>query len=261
MDQKLNIKILDIEEGGILVTEINRLCDLKTMSFPMLVELDIETFDKHELKLLPILSNKERQRYITYQKWKDARRFILSRAALRLILSNFCDIPYQLLEFSETLDKKPFLIHKGSKKLEFNLSHTDEKIVIAIDERAIGVDVENSNNAARPEIIGPKVLTTEEQLAVVNSGDARNAFCLYWTRKEAFLKAIGKGIDDEIVKVPALSGDYQFWLGMDTPHTSWTVASWPSSDAHFISVAFQNQEQITAINRIKIGKDTLLNQI
>ncbi len=261
MERRLNIKILDMEAGGILVTEINDLAQLNAIRFPMLVELDIHTFENDELKLLPILSNKERQKYITYKHWKDARRYILSRAALRLILSNFCLIPYSKLEFGETIDKKPFLVQSGQRKIEFNLSHTDKKIVIAVDEHPIGVDVESSINNIRTDLIGKRVLTIQEQISVANSTNAKRAFCLYWTRKEAFLKAIGKGIDDDIVKVPALEGQYQYWLSDTFGYDDWTIASLEGGDDHIVSLAFQSQSATTKPSRIKLSKASLLTSL
>lgn len=244
-----------------MVSEVSELSELKAFSFPMVVELDIESFDRHELKLLPILDNKERQRYITYHKWKDARRYLLSRAALRLVLSNFCNIPGHLLEFGETADKKPYLIQTRNERLEFNLSHTDKKIVIAIDHEPIGVDIESSANASRPEIIGPRVFNMDEQFSVANSEDVRSQFCLYWTRKEAFLKAIGKGIDDEIVKVPAMNGEHQFWLSNGFGRESWTVASLRSGDSHIFSLAYNSVRREVTPNFIRLSKEAFLNKV
>lgn len=261
MVSPLNIKILDIEEGGIMVSEVSELSELKAFSFPMVVELDIDAFDQHELKLLPILNDKERQRYITYKKWKDARRFILSRAALRLVLANFCNIPHQLLEFGETTDKKPYLIQTGNQRLEFNLSHTDQKIVIAIDHKPIGVDIESSLNAIRPEVIGPRVFNVDEQFSVANSNDVRSQFCLYWTRKEAFLKAIGKGIDDEIIKVPAMNGEHQFWVSNGFGRESWTVASLRSGDSHIFSLAYNSALREVTPNFVRLSKEAFLSNI
>lgn len=76
----------------------------------------------------------------------------------------------------------------------FNLSHSGDFVMLAISDTPVGCDIERLHKA----ILSHHVFHKNE-LALLSSlpeGDARNReFLRLWTAKEAFLKAIGTGID------------------------------------------------------------------
>ncbi|MCC6817303.1 MAG: 4'-phosphopantetheinyl transferase superfamily protein [Bacteroidia bacterium] len=225
---------------------------------PSVFILDLDDFADTELRFLPLLSNAERQRYINYLKWKDARRFLISKATLRLLLANMLDLNPLDLEFESSLDKKPFLKY-GDSLIEFNVSHTDKTVVFAFDNAPIGIDVESSHNFKRSDVIGPMVLSIDEQLSIANSANVKESFCLCWTRKEAFVKAIGKGLDNDIVKVPSLDGQHQIWENWERAILNWKVSSFALDNGHVCSIAYY--ERLNAVKPLlfKLEKDFLLS--
>ena len=78
---------------------------------------------------------------------KDRSQFIVSRGALRAILSRYLNISSHILRFDYNPYGKPSLIvTQGGNTLRFNLSHSRGMALIAITKnRDIGVDIEGIN--------------------------------------------------------------------------------------------------------------------
>lgn len=145
-------------------------------------------------ELTTILSAEERDRARLFHFEKDSHQFIESRAALRGLLGQYLNVAAASLAFTLTAYGKPAL---ATGDLRFNLSRRDGLALIAFTRgREIGVDVE----LVRPdldlfEIAG--VSFSENELASMNSlPESQRAAGFYncWTRKEAFVKAVGQGL-------------------------------------------------------------------
>ncbi|OQM46951.1 hypothetical protein B6A27_03380, partial [Anoxybacillus sp. UARK-01] len=103
---------------------------------------------------------------------------------------------------------KLFINKLYEKEVYFNLSHTDNMILCGITKIGrIGVDIEK-NDKNFLEIMN--LVFTPEEIRYVNSFNNRlckiNAFYKIWTRKEAYMKMIGKGfsLDPLSFSVPAI---------------------------------------------------------
>lgn len=89
---------------------------------------------------------------------------------------------------------KPYL--KDYPSLFFNLSHTDNLILIAIADSLVGVDVEKNERNADKEAIIKHFFSEREQQSFFSQPEKlrQQAFVKGWTRKEAILKATGEGL-------------------------------------------------------------------
>ena len=89
---------------------------------------------------------------------------------------------------------KPYL--KDYPNLFFNLSHTDNLILIAIANSHVGVDVEKNERNADKEAIIKHFFSEKEQQSFFSQPDEQRqlGFVKGWTRKEAILKATGEGL-------------------------------------------------------------------
>jgi len=89
---------------------------------------------------------------------------------------------------------KPRLI---SDSLHFNLSHTDDHLLIAVGNVPdIGIDVERVNQRSNLAAIVQRILSKDElhQWRQLSPDQQLDAFYRLWTKKEAFVKAVGRGI-------------------------------------------------------------------
>jgi len=92
---------------------------------------------------------------------------------------------------------KPFLAGKHST-LRFSVSHSRDEMLLAIAHmREVGVDVEGVRNIGLAiDELGDTVLSEPEKQALAGLGDEdkRMNFLRFWTRKEAYIKADGRGV-------------------------------------------------------------------
>lgn len=140
------------------------------------------------------LSAAERKRWNGFYFSQDKQTFYQSHNALRIILSYYLSEKPGEIEYEWTSFGKPFL---KSRRLQFNLSHTDTMAVIAVTEDAeIGVDIENLNRKVEYDDLAKRFFCEAEYQKLVQGSPKlkRDAFFNCWTRKEAFIKAVGEGL-------------------------------------------------------------------
>jgi phosphopantetheinyl transferase (holo-ACP synthase) len=79
-----------------------------------------------------------------------------------------------------------------------SVSHTEGAVAAAVRAGGrVGIDVEA--RAAYDPLVADLVLTGAERRAVEAAADVDDAFLRLWVRKEAIGKAIGVGIDDDVL--------------------------------------------------------------
>lgn len=115
---------------------------------------------------------------------------LAARAVLRNILSRYLDKCPTEITLNRSQTGKPFL----SSGPELNVSHTKDITLIAIADRAVGVDIERSDRRVTNVNRFLSRLTPKEAASIRAASDQHAAFITLWTRKEAFLKCTGYGI-------------------------------------------------------------------
>ncbi|WP_445330273.1 4'-phosphopantetheinyl transferase family protein [Tychonema sp. BBK16] len=144
------------------------------------------------------LSMDERTRAGNFYFEKDRSQFIVGRGVLREILSYYLNIEPRDLRFGYNPYGKPFLIPaQGGDMLCFNLSHAGGVALIAVTKnRNIGIDIESIRADFPWQQIAESFFSPLEN-AVLRSLPVdiqHQAFFTCWTRKEAYIKAVGKGL-------------------------------------------------------------------
>lgn len=146
-------------------------------------------------RLGALLSTDEQAQADRYHRNRDRRRFIVRRAALRLILSRYlCRAP-QTLRWRPSADGKPALVEDGN--VRFNCSHSDELALIAVAcGEEVGIDIERIIAARIDRLVAQRHFAPDE-LAALEALPPElwpRGFFNGWTRKEAYLKARGVGL-------------------------------------------------------------------
>jgi 4'-phosphopantetheinyl transferase len=139
-----------------------------------------------------MLSSQERQRADRYVLERSRDRFIFARAALRRILADELGEDARELRILEGPHGRPEL---AGLPLHFNVSHSQDKALIAVSSTArIGVDIEALAPIERDLV--ERFFSSAEQasLAALAGPDWERGFYRCWTRKEAFVKALGRGL-------------------------------------------------------------------
>jgi 4'-phosphopantetheinyl transferase len=144
------------------------------------------------------LSLEERARADRFHFANDRNRFVAARGLLRELLGKYLQQAPAALEFSYGQHGKPALAGKeASSGLCFNLSHSAGLAVYAIaKERNLGVDVEHVRPESAGDEIAQRYFSAREvsDLRTLPPEERVAGFFHCWTRKEAYLKATGMGL-------------------------------------------------------------------
>ena len=142
-----------------------------------------------------LLSDDERARQRSFVSPELRRRFGAARAGLRTLLGRHLDLDPRHLAFATNEFGKPRLA--GDGQVHFNLSHCEERAVLAISDTAeVGIDLERERPIEHVDL-AKRYFHPNEVTAITASSDEaeqRRAFFLVWTLKEAVVKALGTGL-------------------------------------------------------------------
>ncbi len=145
--------------------------------------------------LRAVLSPDERARADAQAGERLQRRFVVAHAETRRILAGYLNEDPRTLVFAVHPQGKPHLSGAG-RDLRFNLAHSGELALLAVSShREVGIDVEWVDPRRDLGAILP-AFAAEERAALerIPEGERRAALFAAWTRKEAYLKAMGRGI-------------------------------------------------------------------
>jgi 4'-phosphopantetheinyl transferase len=130
----------------------------------------------------------------------ERRRFIASHSAVRAIVAGYFDLGADAVSLDAPYGQ-PLQVADGA--LAVSLAHAGERALVAVATAATGVDVEHMGNLPEDEVdemaafcLSPGEL---DELAALPVNARHVAFLRLWTRKEAYLKACGRGIADQVL--------------------------------------------------------------
>jgi 4'-phosphopantetheinyl transferase len=168
-----------------------------------------------------------------YLRKEDHDRFIISRAALRLILSKYTGQQAEAIKFALEPNRKPYM--PGSN-IQYNLSDSGDQVLIAISRHPVGVDVEYIKPTFYYDTILP-LNFNQAEVDFINEADSSHRFFILWTRKEAILKATGIGLTDHLKQVPSLDGFHKMDGGLIATKNDWNLLSFMTNEDHMATLA------------------------
>ncbi|HPB28430.1 MAG TPA: 4'-phosphopantetheinyl transferase superfamily protein [Acidobacteriota bacterium] len=142
------------------------------------------------------LSSDERVRAARLRLPAHRDAFVAARVFLRAVLARCLGADAAELRFGMTAHGKPYLTEPAAS-LCFNLAHSGGFALLAVSVAdVVGVDVERVRTDLDLNGIARRFFRPEESaaLAALPAAQRTEAFFAVWTRKEALLKALGKGI-------------------------------------------------------------------
>ena len=150
------------------------------------------------------LSSDEQDRANRFKFAHDRRRYVVARGTLRHLLGREFARSPQSITFCYSQYGKPSLSLASTAVYDFhfNLSHSGElALCILGGDRRVGVDIEIIRPIQRLDNMMERCLSKAEQQQVKAATEPLRAFLQRWTCKEAYLKAIGKGLSQSIKTV------------------------------------------------------------
>lgn len=161
-------------------------------------------------KSVALLPAHMQNRIRKYRRWEDSHAYLYGRLLLKHAVADLgynCSL--EMLKREEY--GKPYF---NDDSFSFNISHSGKYIVcvISCDEKeSIGIDIEEIKPINLNDFTG--VLSPREK----NIVDSNEKFYTYWTRKEAIIKADGRGLlipleTMEVIETPVQLGDAQYFF-------------------------------------------------
>jgi len=210
---------------------------MKTTPWPLDREVHlyglILPHDPSELtRLGSFLTTGETDRAALLKSDQAMRRYIAGRGALREILGGYLGIEAKHVQLATGEHGKPFLLD-AQENLCFNLAHSGEHFLLAVAaNHEVGIDLEIIASDKPLGEMARMVFShhEQEQLSRLSSPYLEAAFYRCWVRKEACLKACGRGFSlpgnsfditplDEKTAVMVACCNQQYWqvLDIDVP--------------------------------------------
>jgi 4'-phosphopantetheinyl transferase len=187
-----------------------------------------------------LLSCEERQRAGRFAQVRDRRRFTVARARLRELLGARLAAAPEAIELEYAAGGKPRLHPRFGGDLRFNVSHYEDVAAFAFaNGREVGIDLEGVRSLADADAIAGLAFSPREHrtyLALAPEQKPR-AFFNCWTRKEAFVKALGEGLRHPLHR-------FDVSLVPDEPARLQRVGSTPGDSCGWVLHAFTPGDQL-----------------
>jgi len=176
-----------------------------------------------------LLDSDEHRRAAAITNERSHRRFVASYGMLRNILSQTVGEPPQAIRIHRTEHGKPYLA--DYPELAFNLSHTGDRLIIAVGRNCrLGIDVETCKPRPNLRALVAKCFAEVEAAwwQALPDSDKNREFYRYWTRKEAFVKATGRGIGQGLHRCVIDPDHPALWLSV--PADCGPASGWHTQD-------------------------------
>lgn len=163
------------------------------------------------------------------------QRYVAARGILRDILARYTGTEPAALVFSYNPFGKPFL---AGSPLRFNLAHSHQAVICAVTAgRDVGLDVEYTRSSRLRADLASFVQRTlapgeSRALLALPEGQQLEAFYNCWTRKEAYIKALGSGLSTPLDR-------FEVSLRPGEPARLQRVADHPAEAARWRCESFQ----------------------
>lgn len=188
------------------------------------------------------LSPDEHARAERFYFEQDRLRFMGARGALRDILSRYTAMQPAHIAFEYGAHGKPAL---PNSRLHFNLAHSGEWALCAVALHPVGIDVEDMRRPVEDmDDVAQRFFARREweSFLALPLQDKPDAFFRCWTRKEAFIKAIGEGLSHPLHRFEvSFLGDAPAGLiridGNALAARAWSLLNMPPDDKHAGAVA------------------------
>jgi 4'-phosphopantetheinyl transferase len=195
-----------------------------------------------------LLSADELERAGRFRFEPDRNAFIRARAGLRRILSCYTGSHAAELQFAYGPHGKPLLrVPVPADSLAFNLSHSNHAALVAVGvDRPLGVDIEFMRSFPDLDGLAEKIFSQRELQAFrsLKTAERVAAFFRAWTRKEAFVKALGLGFSMPVTEVEVTFGPKQRASvvrlhGQTEAAREWTLRDLPVLEDYVGALAIQ----------------------
>ena len=210
-----------------------------------------------------LLSPEEHTRSTRFVFERDRRQYIVTRALVRTVLSELRPAVgpaawrFVIGEFG-----RPELSPEHDVDLRFNVSHTRGAVVLALSTaERLGVDIEAIDRGLTLDDVSPVLAPAElARLRRTDVDRLPSELMKYWTLKEAYVKALGSGLSDDIRQIELELTPAITVKDTRSPDVGgWFFALQAAPGGHVLALAVQSEGRsmlrLSARRRIPLGDD------
>lgn len=203
-------------------------------------------------RALTLLQPDERARFDRYRFDADRMMFLLGRVMARELVGQALALSPGAWRWREGGSGRPEIDDPGTP-LRFNLAHSAGLVACALASgRDVGVDVEDLERRSTDVAIVRRYCSPDEALDVEAQGDRwRDRFLIYWTLKEAYLKARGVGIavnlSDINFSLDPGGASVAFLDSLAGTDTRWRFELLRPTDRHLLAVAASTTDGVQPV--------------
>jgi len=196
-------------------------------------DISNQTYQNFLLKL----PKEVEQKVLAYHQIEDRKRTLLGKMILLDYLEKHTTLT--LFDIKHTKYHKPYI---DNSNINFNISHSGKYVVCAFsNSNTNGIDIEEMSTNINLNDFKDFLLKSDFTM-IDKSQNPLKTFYTIWTKKEALLKAEGKGLFNDIKKVQIIDDKISF-ENRDYFTYSYEI------DNHIISLIYQNEEDIKFFER------------
>jgi 4'-phosphopantetheinyl transferase len=200
-----------------------------------------------------VLSDEEADRATRFRNRQLRKSFVITRGSLRHLLGSYLEVDPASIRLVTGAYGKPALASPAA--IEFNVTHSDGLAAFALTAGCpVGIDLERIRPLASMEEIAYRFFSGEEatDLQSLPARERERAFFCCWTRKEAYVKAIGKGLCEalEHFRVTVLPNQPPriVHLGYDTTNPqAWTLHDLTLAADYAGAIAYKDRPRSLSI--------------
>lgn len=168
---------------------------------------EISSFsEKKQNEFFSFLDKEKRAEYLSSSNENRKKSILLSQGFAKEKIAEEFSLDKKDIIFSVTQAGKPYC--KSHRDIYFSLSHSGNFLALAISDRDVGIDIEKIRNAK--ESLVSRVCCDNEKKMIFSDEYPDKKFTEIWTRKEAYLKALGTGIDRELTSIDTTDENLKF---------------------------------------------------
>ncbi|KAB3538078.1 4'-phosphopantetheinyl transferase superfamily protein [Bacillus safensis] len=200
-------------------------------------------------RLKPFVSSEKRAAAERFRFLIDARRTLLGEVLVRQTIHDMYDMPMDQIVFETEGNGKPVVRQLPS--FHFNLSHSGDWVVCAVDDAPVGIDIEEIKPIDLA--IAKRFFSADEYQDLLSQPAERQEayFFHLWSMKEAFIKLTGKGLSYGLSSFTArLSADGQASLTLPDHETACFVQTYSLDPAYQMAVCTRKSAAAESVEKI-----------
>ena len=195
-----------------------------------------------------VLNDAERARAARFAIEQPRTQFRAARTALRCVLGSYLQIDPREVELDIEPDGKPIL---ANRDLDFNVTHSGKRGLIAVAQRRIGIDIEQLRPMPNADGLVERFFGPEErqQFGSLPAEMKLAGFFRGWTGKEALLKAVGTGIqnvDQCVVDLDPRQAPAVVRFDRLAEFGEWRLHAWEPEPGYVAAVAIESTTPVTS---------------